>query len=260
MATHPFPGSARELLSLYRVVCSNMGGRFRTFFIMAACLSALLGWSGSLRAQQNLQSYLNSLATGRHGSVVVINPSTGGILAAWNLRQATRDAYPPGSTAKIVEAAAALEEGVMTPRARIICRRIPPLLGSAYHCTHPPAPQGFTVSSALANSCNYFFTLVSMRLNAESLLHWYSVFGFGAPVELDGSAASPGDVRLARGAREKALEAIGVGRNVSVSVAISGPGGAQPPQAQVGQQSQTAGHGFQPSTGGDQAGAGNSME
>lgn len=201
--------SGRELLSLCRVVLSMMGRRIRTFFVMAACLSVSLGWPSTLRAQPNLQSYLNSFATGRHGSAIVINPSTGEILAAWNLSQSMRDAYPPGSTAKIVEAAAALEEGLMTPRDRIVCRRIPPLLGSAYRCTHPPAPQGFTVSSALANSCNYFFTLVSLRLNAESLLHWYSVFGFGTPVELDGSAGSPGGVRLARGPREKALQAIG---------------------------------------------------
>lgn len=190
-------------------VLNLMRGLVQVVFIVAACLAATLGWPSSLRAEHNLQSYLNSLASGRHGSAIVIDPSTGEILAAWNLRQATRDAYPPGSVAKIVEAAAALEEGLMTPRDRIVCRRIPPLLGPAYRCTHPPAPQGFTVSSALANSCNYFFTLVSLRLDAESLLHWYSVFGFGTPVELDGNSTSPGEVRLAQGPREKALQAIG---------------------------------------------------
>lgn len=189
-----------------------MRGRGQVFIIVA-CLSASLGWVRNLRAQQDLHSYLNSLAAGRHGSALVINPSTGEILAAWNLREAISDAYPPGSTAKIVEAAAALEDGLITARDRIICRRIPPMLGSAYRCTHPPAPQGYTVTSALANSCNYFFTLVSLRLNEESLLHWYSVFGFGTPVEFDGGAVSLGDVRLARGARQKALEAIGE-RNV----------------------------------------------
>jgi cell division protein FtsI/penicillin-binding protein 2 len=168
-----------------------------------------MGQASLLQAQQSLQSYLNSLTARQHGSVIVINPSTGEICAVWNLRRATMDAYPPGSTGKIVEASAALEQGLLTPSDRIVCRRVPPLLGPDYRCVHPPAPQGFTVSSALANSCNYFFTVVSLRLDAQSLIHWYSVFGFGTPAELDGMATSPGQVRLAKRARAKALEAIG---------------------------------------------------
>ncbi|HXH49844.1 MAG TPA: penicillin-binding transpeptidase domain-containing protein [Terriglobia bacterium] len=176
---------------------------------VVVCLIVTLAQPLHLQAQHNFQSYLNSLTARQDGSVIVINPSTGAIRAAWNLRRATMDAYPPGSTGKIVEAAGALEQGLLTPSDRIVCRRIPPLLGTDYRCVHPPAPQGFTVSSALANSCNYFFTVISLRLNAQSLIHWYSVFGFGTPAELDGMATSPGRVRLAQGPRAKALEAIG---------------------------------------------------
>jgi cell division protein FtsI/penicillin-binding protein 2 len=191
-----------------RMVRDRTARRTWACALAGACLSFTLG-SIPLHAGQELQSYLNSLARGRHGSAIFINPATGKILAAWNLRRATMDAYHPGSAGKIVEAAAALEQGPLTPRDRIVCLRIPPLLGPAYRCVHPPAPQGFTVSSALANSCNYFFTVVSLRLNAQSLLHWYSVFGFGTSAELDGTATSPGQVRLAQGTRAKALEAIG---------------------------------------------------
>jgi cell division protein FtsI/penicillin-binding protein 2 len=133
-----------------------------------------------------MQSYLTSLTQGRHGSAIAINPATGEVLAAWNLKGAVNDAYPPGSAAKIVTLAAALEEGHVTPGEHLICQRVPPLLGSGYVCTHPPAPEGFTVSSALANSCNFFFVTLSMRENPEALLHWYSVFGFGAAAMLDG--------------------------------------------------------------------------
>lgn len=177
--------------------------------VLGACLIIILGQASPLHAQENLQSYLISLTARRDGSAIVINPSTGEIRAAWNLRGATEDAYPPGSTAKIVEAAAALEQGVITPRDRIICRRIPPLLGPVYRCVHPPAPEGFTVSSALANSCNYFFAVVSLRLNSESLVHWYSVFGFGTAADLDGRPTAVGQVRLAPDDREKAMEAVG---------------------------------------------------
>lgn len=183
--------------------------RISASVLMGACLIITQGLTTRLHAQQKFQAYLKFLTAGRHGSAIAVNPGTGEVRAAWNLRQATMDAYRPGSTAKIVEAVASLEEGLIAPQDRVVCRRIPPLLGRAYRCAHPPAPEGFTLSSALANSCNYFFTLVSFRLNAESLLHWYSVFGFGVPAEFDGKASSPGQVRLASGPREKALEAIG---------------------------------------------------
>jgi cell division protein FtsI/penicillin-binding protein 2 len=175
--------------------------------IAGACV--IINLDQALHAQQNFQTYLDSVTANRHGSAIVVNPSTGKVLAAWNLRRAIEDAYPPGSTAKIVEATAALEEGVITPRDRIFCRRIPPLLGQAYRCVHPRVPEGFTVSSALAHSCNYFFAAVSLRLNAESLSHWYSVLGFGTPPDFNGRPAGAGQLRVARGEREKALQAIG---------------------------------------------------
>ncbi|MEJ2010127.1 MAG: penicillin-binding transpeptidase domain-containing protein, partial [Acidobacteriota bacterium] len=42
-----------------------------------------------------------------------------------------------------------------------------------------------------------------------SLLHWYSVFGFGTAPDLDGRPTAAGQVALPPGEREKALEAIG---------------------------------------------------
>ena len=177
--------------------------------VIGVCLAITPDQASRLHARASLQAHLDSLTAGRRGSAIVISPATGEIRAAWNLRAATEDAYPPGSTAKIVEGTAVLEEGLMTPRDRIVCRGVPPLLGPAYHCVHPPAPEGFTLSSALANSCNYFFTAVSLRLNAETLIHWYSVFGFGNAAELDGRPTASGQVRVAPGAPSKALAALG---------------------------------------------------
>jgi len=161
------------------------------------------------RAGNSLQSCLDVLVANQRGSAIVIDPATGQVLAAWDLQSAVSDAYPPGSAAKIVEAAAALEEGVLAPGDRIACRGVPPLLGASYRCAHPPAREGFTLRPALANSCNYFFAAVSLRLSAEALLHWYSVFGFGTAVTLDGNPTAPGRLSRASGARSKALEAVG---------------------------------------------------
>ncbi|HLY60327.1 MAG TPA: penicillin-binding transpeptidase domain-containing protein [Terriglobia bacterium] len=145
---------------------------------------------------------------GHHGAVIVSNPTTGEILAVWNLSQGFERAYPPGSTAKLVTSAAALEEGVISADERDSCHRIPELLGEAYHCTHPPHDGPFTLASAISNSCNYFFSALSLRLTSTQLAHWYSVFGFGSPVDGAGHGVA-GEVRVGNTAREKALASLG---------------------------------------------------
>lgn len=157
----------------------------------------------------SLQSFLDDLMRGQKGAAIITNPSTGEVLAVSNPRVAFEQVFPPGSTAKIVESAAALEEGAITPQDRILCQRVPELLGDGFHCTHPPSAEPFTISSALANSCNYFFVTLSLRLRSASLAHWYSLFGFGQPAKGLGRKGPTGLVRVGRDAREKARCALG---------------------------------------------------
>ena len=173
----------------------------RTFLLI--CLFA-----PTALARQKLQPIVDSAMRGHHGAVIVSNPATGEILAVWNLTQAFERAYPPGSTAKLVTSAAALEEGVISADERDSCHRVPELLGEAYHCTHPPHDGPFTLASALSNSCNYFFSALSLRLTSTQLAHWYSVFCFGTPVVGAGKSLA-GEVRVGSTAREKALAALG---------------------------------------------------
>jgi cell division protein FtsI/penicillin-binding protein 2 len=142
---------------------------------------------------------------GKAGAVIVSNPQNGRVLAICNPQSACKEAYPPGSTAKLVISAAALEEGSISPSEKILCRRVPRLLGESFHCSHPPAVLPFDLAGALANSCNYFFSELSTRLSASALAHWYAVFGFGAA----GDDASPGEVLIPDKPREKALAALG---------------------------------------------------
>jgi cell division protein FtsI/penicillin-binding protein 2 len=159
-------------------------------------------------ARENLQPFLKSVMPGHHGAVIVSNPATGEILAVWNSTEVFERVYPPGSTAKLVTATAALEEGAISPDERDSCHRIPELLGDAYHCSHPPPLGPFTLASAISNSCNYFFSALSLRLTSSQLAHWYAVFGFGSPVDGVGHGVA-GRVRVGGTAREKALAALG---------------------------------------------------
>ncbi len=175
-------------------------------------------WCAGSPSQLPLQAYVNSLMRGRRGAVIISNPMTGEILAVSNPERAFRRAYPPGSTAKIVLSAAALEAGVVTPRDHILCRRVPELLGDGYHCSHPPAVAPFTLTEALANSCNYFFAALSTRIAATALAHEYALFGFGTSAEGLGMNSNPGQIIVGDDAAEKARAALGEG-SVSVTPA-----------------------------------------
>lgn len=163
----------------------------------------------SLNAQEDLQSFLDHLMRGRRGAAILSDPQTGEILAVWNAKAAFGRAYPPGSTAKLVESAGLLQEGKVSSADHLYCRRVPELLGESHHCTHPFVGFPFDLKTALAYSCNYFFSAMSVRLPASSLAHWYGVFGFGTPVEGWGSKANPGRVRIPEDAGRKARAALG---------------------------------------------------
>lgn len=133
------------------------------------------------------------------------------MLAIWHPRTAFHHAFPPGSAAKLVESAAALEEGAISPSERIFCRRVPELLGEGYHCSHPAAEGPFTLASALANSCNYFFAQLSVRLSPEALAHWYKVFGFGSSEGAWQAHVTASRIHIPTDAAEKARAALGEG-------------------------------------------------
>lgn len=148
---------------------------------------------------------------GRQGIVLVANPETGEVLAVWRPQAAVGRAYPVGSTAKIVASIALLEEGGIHPGERIVCRRVPEVLGEGYHCSHPFVPAPFDLSSALAYSCNYYFAATSVRLSTSDLRHWYAVLGFGTPPGAGGGPSARGEVRIVDTPEGRARAALGEG-------------------------------------------------
>jgi cell division protein FtsI/penicillin-binding protein 2 len=198
-----------HFLDFFRPRAGENPLRWLLLFFAAGLIALMLLIPSVLKAQDNLQSFVNKLMSGRRGAAMVTNPMTGEVLAVRNARLVFGQAFPPGSTAKLVEAAALLEEGKVGPSDNIYCRRVPGLLGESHHCSHPQVGFPFDLKTALAYSCNYFFSAMSVRLPAASLAHWYGVFGFGTAVEGWDSKASPGRVRVPEDARGKARAALG---------------------------------------------------
>lgn len=172
-----------------------------------------------------LERYLDQYRT---ASAIVMNPHSGQILALVDLpsfdnnaiarglaveeferllhdprrpllNKAIGGAYPPGSTFKIVTAAAALQEGVVTKDTTLECRgvlRIPREFRGGFDLLRDWLPQGHgrqDVVAALANSCDvYFYQLAGgdpvgtlAGLGNERLARYARAFGLGRPTGID---------------------------------------------------------------------------
>jgi len=130
-------------------------------------------------------------------TVVVMRPASGKILAlaqypgyqpshVTNLA-ATQDlpvsaVFPPGSTAKVITAAAALERGRQTPMSPYtVPEQI--TVGGAYtfHDAEPHATEHFTLAGVLAHSSNVGMVQVAERISPQVQYQYFRAFGIGAP-------------------------------------------------------------------------------
>ena len=168
-----------------------------------------------------LQQYAEKLLSGKAGSIVAIEPSTGEILSlvsgpsydpnlltgknySANYKIISSDTnkplfnrplmaqYRPGSIFKIAQAMIALQEGVISPETRFPCDR------SIINCHG--GHSNVDLRGAITNSCNPYFHAVFRRMLNKSgtgdpfrdsrlgLDEWHGYvvkFGFGSPLGID---------------------------------------------------------------------------
>jgi cell division protein FtsI (penicillin-binding protein 3) len=138
-------------------------------------------------------------------TVVVMQPRTGKILALaqypgyqpTNVTSvaATQDLpvaaiFPPGSTAKVITAAAALERGqtLMTPYT--VPEQIT-MEGFPFHDADPHPTERLTLAGVLAHSSNVGMVQVAHRIRPQVQYQYFRAFGIGVPtgLPLPGSSA-----------------------------------------------------------------------
>ena len=100
--------------------------------------------------------------------IVVLDLSTGHLLAASNLADAARTLAAPGSTLKPLILYGLLTGGHWNPQTRIACNRDTVIEGRKLACSHPPAPP-FDAREALTWSCNTYFAAVARTLQPGTL-------------------------------------------------------------------------------------------
>ena len=169
----------------------------------------------------------------KSGIAIVIRPGTGELLAmasfpgfnpnrfgdfpasSWRNRPVT-DVYEPGSTFKIIGAAAALQEGVTTEDERIDCGRGRIQIGeSVIRDSHNF--DVLTFREVFEKSSNVGMIRIGQRLGKERLEHYIHAFGFGeaSGVELPGE--SRGLLRPASHWGPVTLASISFGQEIGVT-------------------------------------------
>ena len=113
----------------------------------------------------------------RAGGAVVVCASDGKILALVDPESSCRTLHPPGSVFKLVTAAAALQEGVVTESEVFHCTGQRKLGSVVLHCTIPNGHGRITFAEAIAQSCNITFYELGLRLGANHLVDCAHVFG-----------------------------------------------------------------------------------
>lgn len=145
------------------------------------------------RVQQIVEKVMDSKV--KLGAVVVMDPLSGDILAIAGRPVAEKNGFnpavelrEPGSVFKIIVAAAALEEGKVTPDTHFFCSGKQDFI----KCSDPNGHGNITFSQAMAVSCNSTFAKVgTLLVGAPKLIQYARRFGLenqnitGYPVPYD---------------------------------------------------------------------------
>jgi penicillin-binding protein 2 len=205
-----------------RVMGSYENGKYDT--------AAISGKSLRLALDIDLQVLGEKLMQNKVGSIVAIDPQTGGILAMVSspgfdpntltgsdrgnnyvkmlrdprkplFNRAIQAMYPPGSTFKPLDALVALDEGVITPAYGINCVGYYYGCGRVLHCTEHWAGHSKDLETAIAWSCNsYFFDVFRKIIDhthnvVQGLTRWKQYmnnFGLGHRLGIDIPGESTG--------------------------------------------------------------------
>jgi cell division protein FtsI (penicillin-binding protein 3) len=159
-----------------------------------------------LAAQQACEQEVNK-AKAKQCTVVIIQPKTGYILAmaqwpTWDQNTLTsvadatdlpvQDIFAPGSTAKVMTAAAAFERGGQTPMSSYYIPAQIYLGGQWINDAEADAGSHYTIAGIIAHSSNIGMSQVAEHVPPQVQYDYLRAFGIGEPTGLNLPGESPG--------------------------------------------------------------------
>ncbi len=188
-------------------------------------LEPVKGLDLSISMDLNIQSYATQLAKQAYEtkcadsvSIVVMNPKNGEILAMVNVPEfdlnspyelpegtadtisseekqnilngiwrngCINDTYEPGSTFKIITAAAGLEEGVVTPSSTFSCPGFIVVDDRKIRCHKVAGHGGQDFTHCMMNSCNPALITLGLRLGLDNYYSYFEKFGLKTKTGID---------------------------------------------------------------------------
>ena len=230
-----------------RVVVNSMGREIRTLEESPPSEGKRVALTVDYDLQKALEDGFK--VSGFNGASVSMDPKTGEVLAFTNVPgydpnafaggidratwaslntddlkplqdRAIQGRYSPGSTFKMAVAAAALEEGLITPDFKVACPGHAVFFGRSFQCSLPNGRGHGTIDlrQAIERSCYVYFYTVGNVLGIEKIHKWATLLGLGErtgidlPNELQGLVPSP------EWKRERFKEKWYAGETISVSI------------------------------------------
>ena len=174
----------------------------------------LAGYNVQLTIDSFLQKTAWEAMDGRTGSAVVMDPRDGNVLAlvsspsfdanlfnggisfaGWEElstdprhpmeNRAIAGQYPPGSTYKLIVAAAALEEGLITPEKTFFCNGTYGLGNRVYRCWQKKGHGAVNLHRAIVESCDVYFYNLGKLVGVDKIAWYARKFGFGSATGID---------------------------------------------------------------------------
>ena len=175
-------------------------------------------------------------ATGAVGaSIVVLEVGTGDVLAMASApsvdlndrgaieedllrNRAVTDNFEPGSVQKAITAAAAIEEGVVTPGTVM---EVPDALevgGKVFTDAYEHETEEWSFADVIERSSNVGTIMVAQELGDERLADWLTRFGYGRATEVGFPGEARGQVRPVEEWWDTSLPTVAIGQGVAVTL------------------------------------------
>ncbi len=198
-----------------------------------------------LAIDERLQKAAEEAFGNRVGAVVALDPRTGEVLlmasfprfdpnafargvkpAVWKeissnplhplQNRAIGSRYPPGSTYKMVTAAAGLQAGVITPHTSFYCPGALELGRRRFRCHRKHSTTGFI--EAIGESCDVYFYHTGLKMGITRLVEMSHAFGLGEATGIDMVGESKGNIPTPDWKRKRYKEPWYDGDTVNTSI------------------------------------------
>jgi penicillin-binding protein 2 len=210
-------------------------------------IEPVFGYNVILNIDSVLQKIAWDVLKDKAGAVVVIDPRDGAVLALasspsfdpnlfnggissedWETlandpshpmgNRAISGQYPPGSTYKLIVAAAALGEGLITPDTAFTCNGSFDLGNRTYNCWQKHGHGRVSLHRAIVESCDVYFYNLGKLVGVDKIAEYARGFGLGQPTGIDLPREKNGLVPTKEWKLSRFKETWQLGETISISI------------------------------------------